>query len=113
MKYIGILSIVLLVFVAMTPISFAADLTIKTNADSYLLGDAVVVSGITVADSTSVSIQVKDPTGKTILLRMTTIDSSGNYKLEFKIPSSGDGGNYEIIASVVSEGIPILKRNLY
>jgi len=110
MKYIGILSIVLLVFVAMTPISFAADLTIKTNADSYLLGDAVVVSGITVADSTSVSIQVKDPTGKTILLRMTTIDSSGNYKLEFKIPSSGDGGNYEIIASVVSEGIPIIEK---
>ena len=110
MRYIAILPILLLVFVAMTPMSFAADLTLKTNSNSYLLGDAVVVSGNTIVDSTSVSIQVKDPAGKTILLRMTPIDSSGNYKLEFKIPSSGDGGNYEIITSVVSEGIPIIEK---
>jgi len=110
MRYIAILPIFLLLFVAITPMSFAADLTLKTNSNSYLLGDVVVVSGTTIVDSTSVSIQVKDPTGKTILLRMTPIDSSGNYKLEFKIPSSGDGGDYEIITSVVSEGIPIIEK---
>jgi len=110
MRYIAILPIFLLLLVAITPMSFAADLTLKTNSDSYLLGDVVVVSGTTIADSTSVSIQVKDPSGKTILLRMTPIDSSGNYNLDFKIPSSGAEGNYEIIASVVSEGIPIIEK---
>ena len=104
MRYISILPIFLLLLVAVTPMSFAADLTLKTDSNSYLLGDSVIVSGNTIVDNTSLSIQIKDPGGKTILLRMVSIDSSGDYKLEFKIPSSGAEGNYEVIASVVSGG---------
>ena len=110
MRYISILPIFLLLLVAVTPMSFAADLTLKTDSNSYLLGDSVIVSGNTIVDNTSLSIQIKDPGGKTILLRMVSIDSSGDYKLEFKIPSSGAEGNYEVIASVVSGGIPVIEK---
>ena len=110
MRYISILPIFLLLLVAVTPMSFAADLTLKTDSNSYLLGDSVIVSGNTIVDNTSLSIQIKDPGGKTILLRMVSIDSSGDYKLEFKIPSSGVEGNYEVIASVVSGGIPVIEK---
>jgi len=109
MRYIVILPIFLLLL-GVTPMSFAADLTLETDSNSYLLGDSVIVSGNTIVDNTSLSIQVKDPGGKTILLRMVSIDSSGDYKLEFKIPSSGVEGNYEIIASVVSGGIPVIEK---
>jgi len=88
--------------------AFAAELSLKTDSSKYLPGDQLIVSGNTEANA-SVSIQVKNPGGQTILLRIIQADSSGNYEMKFKIPGSGVSGNYEIISSVVSEGIPIIE----
>ena len=57
MRYIVILPIFLLLL-GVTPMSFAADLTLETDSNSYLLGDSVIVSGNTIVDNTSLSIQV-------------------------------------------------------
>ena len=58
MRYIAILPIFLLLVIAVTPMSFAADLTLETDSNSYLLGDSVTVSGNTIVDNTSLSIPV-------------------------------------------------------
>jgi len=106
MKLAAILVSVLILSTFST--AFAAELSLKTDSSKYLPGDQLIVSGNTEANS-SVSIQVKNPGGQTILLRIIQADSSGNYEMKFKIPESGVGGNYEIISSVVSGGVPVIE----
>ena len=88
--------------------AFAAELSLKTDSSKYFPGDQLIISGDTDANA-SVSIQVKNPAGKTILLRVVQADSSGDYEMKFKIPSSGVTGDYEIISSVVSGGVPVIE----
>ena len=85
------------------PTAFAAsDVTIKTDTDSYEHGEVVKITGETSADI--ISIQIKEPTGKTVLIR--NIDAGGSFELDFNLPSNFNLGEYEIVASVVIDGIP-------
>ena len=46
-----------------------SNITINTNADSYEHGEVVKITGETSTDV--ITIQIKDPSGKTILIRNT------------------------------------------
>jgi hypothetical protein len=91
-----------------SPIFAEINLTLNTDMASYEPGELVTISGTTQIEQI-VSIQVKDPTGKTLLVRSIDVDNSGNYYLDFKIPKTALHGNYIIISSVAIEMIPIIE----
>ena len=64
----------------LSPAFAQTDLTLSSSMDSYEPGELVTISGVTQSEQI-VSIQVKDPTGKTLLVRSITADNSGNYSL--------------------------------
>jgi len=92
----------------LSPAFAQTDLTLSSSMDSYEPGEPVTISGVTQSEQI-VSIQVKDPTGKTLLVRSITADNSGNYSLEFKIPKTATQGSYIIVASVSIDMIPVIE----
>ena len=79
-----------------------SNITINTNADSYEHGEVVKITGETSTDV--ITIQIKDPSGKTILIRNITADDT--FSLNFNLPDHLTFGVYDIIASVTVGGIP-------
>ena len=75
----------------LSPIFAQTDLTLSSSLDSYEPGELVTISGVTQSEQI-VSVQVKDPTGKSLLIRSITADNAGNYSLEFKIPKTAVQG---------------------
>ena len=106
MKFLILL--LLVVSLGLSPAFAQTEFTLSSSADSYEPGELVGISGVTQSEQI-VSIQVKDPTGKTLLVRSITADNSGNYSLEFKIPKTATQGNYIIVASVSIDMIPIIE----
>jgi len=100
--------LLLVVSLGLSPAFAQTEFTLSSSADSYEPGELVAISGVTQSEQI-VSIQVKDPTGKTLLVRSITADNSGNYFLEFKIPKTATQGNYIIVASVSIDMIPIIE----
>jgi hypothetical protein len=100
--------LLLVVSLGLSPAFAQTEFTLSSSADSYEPGELVAISGVTQSEQI-VSIQVKDPTGKTLLVRSITADNSGNYSLEFKIPKTATQGNYIIVASVSIDMIPIIQ----
>ena len=104
-----ILILLLLVMsLGLSPIFAQTDLTLNSSLDSYEPGELVTISGVTQSEQI-VSVQVKDPTGKSLLIRSITADNAGNYSLEFKIPKTAVQGNYVIVSSVSIEMIPVIE----
>jgi hypothetical protein len=81
---------------------------LSSSLDSYEPGELVTISGVTASEQI-VSVQVKDPTGKSLLIRSINADNTGNYSLEFKIPKTAVQGSYEVVASVSIEMIPVIE----
>ena len=106
MKFLILL--LLVVSLGLSPTFAQTEFTLSSSADSYEPGELVSISGVT-ENKQIVSIQVKDPTGKTLLVRSITADNSGTYSLEFKIPKMSTQGNYIIVASVSVDMIPIIE----
>ena len=79
-----------------------SNITINTNADSYEHGEVVKITGETPTDV--ITIQIKDPSGKTILIR--NITANDTFSLNFNLPDHLAFGVYDIIASVTVGGIP-------
>jgi len=81
--------------------SSAAQITVETNKETYGPGDIVKLTGVVEGGVAGdfVAIEVKSPSGETILIRTVELGAGGTYDLEFKIPSSGETGNYEIISN--------------
>ena len=108
MKILLLPLLLLIVSIGVTPAFAASDLTLTTNMDTYEPGERVEISGDTKNDQ-SVSIQVKDPTGKSLLVRTITADGTGSYSLGFKIPKTAIHGDYSIVASVSLDMIPLIE----
>jgi len=81
--------------------SSAAQITVETNKETYGPGDTVNLTGVVEGGVAGdfVAIEVKSPSGETILIRTVELGTGGTYNLEFKIPSSGETGSYEIISN--------------
>jgi len=91
--------------------SFAAQITVETNKETYGPGDIVKLSGVVEGGVAGdfVAIEVKSPSGETILIRTVELGPGGTYDLEFKIPSSGEIGKYQIISNAKVGGETITK----
>ena len=86
--------------------SYAADITINTNKQTFAGGDTVELSGTVDGGSAGdlVALEIKDPSGETILIRTVQLGSGGTFNLQFKLPASGQSGSYEIVANAQIAG---------
>ena len=106
MKFLILLLLVM--SLGLAPAFAQTELTLNSSMNSYEPGELVTISGVTQGEQI-VSVQVKDPTGKTLLVRSITADGTGNYSLEFKIPKTATQGSYIIVASVSIDMIPVIE----
>ena len=81
-------------------------ITVATNFDLFGLGQTVMITGN--SEEKSVAIQVKDPTGISILVRTLETDSGGNFDLQFRIPQTATLGDYQVVASMVVDNLPVI-----
>jgi len=79
---------------------------VETNFDVFQQGQTVMVTGN--AEEKSVAIQVKDPTGISILVRTLETDSGGNFDLQFRIPQTATLGDYQVVVSTVIDNVPVI-----
>ena len=86
--------------------SYAADITINTNKQTFAGGDTVELSGTVSGGNVGdlVALEIKDPSGETILIRTVQLGSGGTFNLQFKLPASGQSGSYDIIANTQIAG---------
>ena len=81
-------------------------ITVETNFDLFGQGQTVMVTGNT--EEKFVAIQVKDPTGISILVRTLETDSGGNFDLQFRIPQTATLGEYQVVVSTVVDNLPVI-----
>ena len=86
-------------------------ITVETNFDLFEQGQMVMITGN--ADGSSVTIQVKDSTSLSILLRTVTTDSNGDYELKFRIPQTAGLGDWEVLVSTAVDGIPVIDATTF
>jgi hypothetical protein len=101
-----ILLLALIVTVGISSASAQAGVTVETDFDVFQQGQMVTITGN--AGEKSVIIQVKDPTGISILVRTITTDFGGNFELQFRIPQTATLGDYQIITNVVVDDAPTI-----
>ena len=87
-------------------------ITVGADSDLFEQGQTVTITGSTVQNN-SVAIQVKDPTGASILVRSVTSDSDGNFSLQFKIPQHAILGVYEIITNTIVGDSPVVQKTTF
>jgi len=105
MKNYILIPVFILIFGCVTHNAFGEDLIIKTDFDSYELGSTVLISGTSSVDIASV--QIKNPSEQTILIRTLEINSGG-FSLDFNIPDYYEPGIYTVVASVSIDGLPTI-----
>ncbi|SVD10295.1 uncharacterized protein METZ01_LOCUS363149, partial [marine metagenome] len=81
-------------------------ITVETNFDLFGQGQTVMVTGNT--EEKFVAIQVKDPTGISILVRTLETDSGGNFDLQFRIPQTATLGEYQVVATTIIDDLPVI-----
>jgi len=79
---------------------------VETNFDLFEQGQLVVITGN--AEEESVAIKVKDPTGISILVRLLTADSDGNFELKFRISPTATPGDYQVVVSTIIDNVPVI-----
>ena len=77
-------------------------LELQIDSELYEIGEIVKISGNT--HDTNISLQIKDPNGKTILIR--TFSGDETFSFDLKLPDYFVLGTYEITASVTLDGLP-------
>ena len=98
--------IILATSLAISSASAQTGITVETNFDVFQQGQTVMVTGN--AEEKSVAIQVKDPTGISILVRTLETDSGGNFDLQFRIPQTATLGDYQVVVSTVVDNVPVI-----
>jgi hypothetical protein len=98
--------LILATSLAISSASAQAGVTVETDFDVFQQGQMVTITGN--AGEKSVTIQVKDPTGISILVRTITTDFGGNFELQFRIPQTATLGDYQIITNVIVDDVPTI-----
>jgi len=101
-----ILLLALIFTVGISSASAQTGITVETDFDVFQQGQMVTITGN--VGEKSVTIQVKDPTGISILVRTITTDFGGNFELQFRIPQTATLGDYQIITNVVVDDVPTI-----
>jgi len=101
-----ILLLVLIFTLGISSAGAQAGVTVETDFDVFQQGQMVTITGN--AGEKSVTVQVKDPTGISILVRTITTDFGGNFELQFRIPQTATLGDYQIITNVTVDDAPTI-----
>jgi len=101
-----ILLLALIFTVGISSAGAQAGVTVETDFDVFQQGQMVTITGNT--EEKSVIIQVKDPTGISILVRTITTDFGGNFEQQFRIPQTATLGDYQVITNVVVDDVPMI-----
>jgi len=111
-KLIGLLAVVVL----FSPIlnSFAEEVILDTDTN-FKPGQVVEISG-KIPDGVPgqiSAIEIKNPSGETILIRTVTLDENKQYFIKFKIPESSEVGNYDVIVNAENDqGVVVSTKSL-
>ena len=111
-KLIGLLAVVVL----FSPIlnSFAEEVILDTDTN-FKPGEVVEISG-EIPDGIPgqlSAIEIKNPSGETILIRTVTLDENRQYFIKFKIPESSEVGNYDVIVNAKNDqGVVVSTKSL-
>jgi len=103
-------------FVLFSPIlnSFAEEVILDTDTN-FKPGEVVEISG-EIPDGIPgqlSAIEIKNPSGETILIRTVTLDENRQYFIKFKIPESSEVGNYDVIVnSENDQGVVVSTKSL-
>jgi hypothetical protein len=103
-------------FVLFSPIlnSFAEEVILDTDTN-FKPGEVVEISG-EIPDGIPgqlSAIEIKNPSGETILIRTVTLDENRQYFIKFKIPESSEVGNYDVIVNAENDqGVVISTKSL-
>ena len=98
--------LILATSLAISSASAQTGITVETNFDVFQQGQTVMITGNT--EEKFVAIQVKDPTGISILVRTLETDSGGNFDLQFRIPQTATLGDYQVVVSTVVDNLPVI-----
>ena len=85
-------------------------ITVETNFDVFQQGQTVIITGNA---EEHVAIQVKDPTGTSILVRTLETDSGGNFNLQFRIPQTAILGDYQVVVGTVMDDMPVINTTMF
>ena len=111
-KLIGLLAVVVL----FSPISnsFAEEVILDTDTN-FKPGEVIEISG-EIPDGIPgqlSAIEIKNPSGETILIRTVTLDENSQYFIKFKIPESSEIGNYDVIVNAENDqGVVVSTKSL-
>ena len=111
-KLIGLLAVVVL----FSPIlnSFAEEVILDTDTN-FKPGQVVEISG-EIPDGVPgqiSAIEIKNPSGETILIRTVTLDENKQYFIKFKVPESSEVGNYDVIVNAENDqGVVVSTKSL-
>jgi len=83
-------------------------LTVETDSDTYKPADTVVISGIVTYDNSPVqgvlvAVEVQDPEGTTIAVRVLETSEQGGYLLPLQLNSESEAGEYKVYVSASYE----------
>ena len=104
------------VFILFSPIlnSFAEEVILDTDTN-FKPGEVVEISG-EIPDGIPgqlSAIEIKNPSGETILIRTVTLDENRQYFIKFKIPESSEVGNYDVIVNAENDqGVVVSTKSL-
>jgi peptide/nickel transport system substrate-binding protein len=104
---IGILAALVLTLNADPFFAYAQEnITITVDKESFSAGETVVITGTleNAEEGTPVAIEVRDADGQTLVVRTVSTDADGNYRLEFKVPSSAKAGDLTIFTNAEVDG---------
>lgn len=84
------------------------ELTVETNSDVYKPADKVIISGIATYDNSPVqgvlvAVEVQDPEGTAIAVRVLETGEQGEYLLTLQLNSEFQTGEYKVYASASYE----------
>jgi hypothetical protein len=111
-KLIGLFTVLIL----FSPIfnSFAEEIILDIDT-KFIPGEIVEITGI-IPDGVPgqlSAIEIKNPSGETIMIRTVTLDEDKRYYIKFKVPPSSDSGNYDVIVNAENdEGMVVSTKSI-
>ena len=111
MKTVLLTLLILFICFGISNVNAQTGISVETNFDVFKQGQTVMITGNT--DQKSVSIQVIDPNGISILIRTLETNFNGSFDLEFRIPQTSPLGEYEVIASMVEDNVPVINTSTF
>jgi len=106
-RYAAVASIGLLIF-GISQAMATNEIIFDPGTNSYSPGDLIELKGkVEGSPNKLVAVEVKDPDGRSIVVRTVQTDADGNFVLKFKVPSSIKAGKLDIIANAKVNGVPV------